>query len=266
MKKILVLALFICLGSQIFAQDDSTMGISLGFQYGTAQVFDGGVVRRISEPGVLVTFRLLPGSVGFFGRLGVLFPSKVTEGSLTLDYGQYDYIVFINAALGASFKVPMNDKFMFIVDAGLSINDLLYGGSFRDNIYASWSVFIQQLGAYYKGGHDFINVKMNHRYNDFAFGILGNVAARYNFNRNFYVELGLAASFDFLRYRSYKFTAEFEKDADKTAAVTVFPADKLEFNKDDPTKADRLILESTGKFNVFKQFTFIPSLSVGFSF
>jgi len=264
MKKILILALFICLGSHIFAQE-----LSLGFQYGTARVFDEGqTVRRITEPGLLLTFRLLPESVGFFGRIGLLFPSRVSEGPLTLSYDQYNYIVFLNAALGASFKVPMNDQFMFIIDAGMSINNLFYGGSFRDTIDASWSIFVQQLGTTISGGHTFNNIKMSHRYNDYAFGILANVAARYNFNRNFYMELGLAASFDFLRYRSYKFTAEFEKDADKYAAASTFPADKLEglTGTGSSAKADRLVLESSGYFNVFKQFTFIPSLSVGYSF
>jgi len=265
MKKIIVLLIFICLGGGLFAQMGIDLG--LGFEYGTARVIDDGTtVRKLTEPGAVITFRFVPNTVGFFGRLGLLFPSKVTEGGVTLTYSKYDYILFVNSGLGASFKVPINDRFVFFVDAGMSINDLFYGSSFKDTIDASWKIKIENLGTTYSGGHIFKNVDMKEKYNDWAFGLLGNVAMRFRFTSNLSLELGLAASFDFVRYRSYRFVADFTNatmDNTGTHPTTAdlqgsFPADKI--------NGTELHLESNGKFSIFKQFTFIPSLSILYSF
>ena len=261
MKKILVLLVFLCLGSILFAQAGGGIDIGIGFQYGLARVFDDGVtLREINEPGLLGTFRMMSGPIGLFGRVGLLFPSKVTEGELTLTYSEYDYILFANAGLGASFKAPLSDRFAFVFDLGLSINDLFYGGSFTDTIDASWKIKIENLGTSYSGGGRYENVRMKDKYNDWAFGVLGNAAMRFKFTNMVSLELGAAASFDFLRYRSYKFIADFSSATiHGNHPNTVFPSDKYD------SATDELTLESNGKFSIFKQFTFIPSISVIFS-
>lgn len=257
MKKILILAVCICLGSRIFAQ--SFVDLSLGFQYGTARVTDDGeTLRKITEPGVVATFRLIPGGIGFFGRAGLLFPSKVTEGEITLTHNNYDYILFINGGLGASVKVPLSDRFFLVIDVGMSINDLLYGGSYKENITSSWEAKLGNLGQTYKVTATFRDVKMRETYNDVAIGILGNVAGRFNFTKNLYLELGVAASFDFLRFKSYSFSADFSGSPDKSSAQSVFPAQLWD--------GDRVVFEEDMDFSIFKQFTFIPSISIGFSF
>jgi hypothetical protein len=256
MKKILVLALFIGLGGLAFAQAGADLGV--GFQYGTARISDKGELRRkITEPGILLSGHLAPGAIGFFARFGALFPSSVTEGGLTLDYDSYDYILFFNAAFGPSFNVSLGSRFALILDVGLSINDLFYGGSYKENINAAWSVKIENLGAYYSGGHNFTNVPMTETYNDIGVGLLGNLAMRFFFTQTVFLELGAAASFDFLRFKSYKFTADLSDHSSYIAGS--FPADKL-----DPNNPNKLLLESNSDFSVFKQFTFIPSISVGF--
>ncbi|MDR2072250.1 MAG: hypothetical protein LBP60_02305 [Spirochaetaceae bacterium] len=263
MRKSLVFALFMGLGSFLFGQTGGGLSLGLGFQYGTARVFDkGDTLREIVEPGLLVNLRFIPGSLGFFARLGVLFPSDVTEGDLNLSHDEYDYILFLNGALGPAFSVPLNDRFIFIFDLGLSINDLLYGGSYTSDIDATWEIKFNNMGQTYiqKGGRVFNNVKMKEVYNDMAFGLMGNAALRFKFTRNVYIELGVAASFDFLRLRIYKFAADFTGQPSDWADD--FPNGKL----DNPADPRELILESDSKFGVFKQFTFIPSISVGFSF
>ncbi|MCL1814268.1 MAG: hypothetical protein FWG27_00380 [Treponema sp.] len=274
MKKILTLMVFICLGSEIFAQD-GFLGLSLGFQYGTAQVFDNGeTLRKITEPGAIFTLRMLTGPIGFFGRIGLLFPSSVTEGDLTLTYSSYDYILFINGAFGASFDIPLNDRFAFIIDTGMSINDLTYGGSYRDIIDATWKVKIENMGQpiYFSGGQRIENVKMKETYNDIALGIIGNVAMRFNFTRNAYLELGAAASFDFLRLRTYKFAADFRhlNDLERETIVANIPGVKTEEKEISPGNfhvlATELVLESDSRFNAFKQFTFMPSICIGWRF
>jgi len=262
MKKFLMLMVFICAGSWVFAQ---TLDASLGFQYGTARVVDDGVtVRKITEPGAVITVRMVPSEIGFFGRFGMLFPSKVTEGGATLTYDNYSHILFINGALGASFKVPITNQFSFFFDTGLSINDLLYGGSYKETIDASWKIKLENLGTTLSGGGVYRNVDMKESYNDFGIGIMGNAAMRFNFTQRVYLELGLAASFDFWRLRSYEFAADFTKLSDaerKSAADNVAGVEK-----DDQGRATKLVLKSSSKSNFFKQWTFIPSLSVGMSF
>jgi len=261
MKKFLMLAVFICLGSRIFAQFLDT---SLGFQYGTARVVDGGeTLRKISEPGVVLTVRAVPDSIGLFGRIGLLFPFKVTEGGATLTYDNYNHILFINGALGPSFKAPLTDRLAFFFDAGLSINDLMYGGSYKDTIDASWQIKLENLGTTFSGGGVYRNVEMKESYNDIAFGIMGNAAMRFNFTQSIYLELGVAASFDFLRSRSYEFSADFSKlsNAQRKSAADNIPG----IEKDEDGYATKLVLKSDSKSNVFKQWTFIPSLSVGVS-
>jgi hypothetical protein len=260
MKKVLVFALLIGAGSFLFGQDGG-MELGLGFQYGRAQVFGKNVtMREITEPGILLTLRLAPGPIGFFARLGALFPSEVTEGGLTLTYDEYDYILFLNGALGPSFSVPLG-SFAFIFDVGLSINDLLYGGSYRDTINARWSIKLENLGTTFKGGHTYENIRMSEVYNDVAIGIFGNAVLRFSFTPSVYLELAGAASFDFLRFINYSFSADLTgNSAWPDQAKNDFPADKLD-NPNNPTK---LILESDSAFKIFKQFTFVPSISVGF--
>ena len=270
MKKVLILVLLISMGGLVFAQD-TTIDIGIGFQYGLAKVFeDGKTVRDIMNPGVLATFRFNPGSIGGFGRIGLLFPSKVKEGEVTIAYPDYDYILFVNGALGVTFKQPIGDKLGFIIDAGISINDLTYSGSFKDNIDASWSVKIENLGTTYSGGHKFTNVTMKESNNDFAIGLIINPALRFSFNRNVSMEFGAAISYDFLRYRSYKFYADFRHagldgdagpsaDSMKSAVAATFPADKV-------TGDQEITLETDGKWSIVQQFTIIPSISVIFSF
>ena len=269
MKKIIVLVILLCLGGLLFAQNNF-IDVGIGFQYGLAKVVDDGkTVREIFEPGLLGTVRFYLGTFGLFGRIGLLFPSKVTEGALTLDYNSYNYILFANAGLGATFKMPLGDKFAFVLDIGMSIDDLFYGGSFTDTVDASWTVKIENLGYTYSGGHRFENVKMKDKYNDWGFGILGNAAIRFKFTDMISLELGVAASFDFVRYRSYRFVADFSKasangsfnqDYIKTAVEATFPADKID------SSGLEVTMESDGDFKIFKQFTFIPSISVVISF
>jgi len=219
-----------------------------------ARIFDKDVtLREIKEPGLLLNAHILTGTIGFFARFGALFPSSVSEGSLTLAYPQYDYILFINAAAGPSFNLPLGDRFAFILDVGLSFNDLFYGGSYTANINSSWSVKIENLGSYY-GGVALPNVPMTESYNDIGIGILGNLAIRFFFTQDVFLELGAAASFDVLRFKSYKFTAKVG-----SANTGFFPSAMI-----DPNDADKIILEELIKFSVFKQFTFIPSILVGF--
>jgi hypothetical protein len=270
MKKTLFLVSLICFGSVIFAQ--TGMDLSLGFQYGTARVFDKGeTLREITEPGILLTFRGVPAAMGFFARIGLLFPSSVTEGSLSLTYSNYDYLLFLNGALGAAFKIPIEEQFSFFIDAGFSINNLFYGGSFKDTINASWTVKLENLGTSYSGGHIYENIKMTESYNDVSFGIMGNAAIRINFSRSVFLELGAAASFDFLRIRSYKFYADFTSGPQhwQDWALSDFPHDQLKIDEEGSPpkkKAKELILESDSSSSIFKQFTFIPSISIGFCF
>ncbi|MDR2663690.1 MAG: hypothetical protein LBC31_11905 [Treponema sp.] len=257
MKKILIIALFLSAGGMVFGQ--LGLSLDLGFQYGMARVADNGeTLRQIVEPGVLLTVRFVPNTIGAFGRIGLLFPSKVDEGDLTLSYSQFKYILFINGGLGVSFKVPLNERFSFIFDAGASINDLLYGGSYTEDIDGSWEIKLDNIGQTYKGGHVFKNVKMSEVYNDVAVGLLGNAAIRFNFTPSIHLELAAAASFDFLRFKSYKFSADLSNDWEE--AKKTFPAEKL----DESSK--KLILEKDMDFSVFKQFTIIPSISIGFTF
>ena len=268
MKKFLVLAVFLCLGSLAFAQ--MGMDVSLGFQYGTARITEDGVTRReITEPGVLATFRMAPNNIGFFGRMGLLFPTKVTEGNLTLTYRNLDYILFMNMAFGASFKAPLTSQLTFVFDGGISLNDMMYGGSYRDTIDASWKIKIENMGSPIEmsGGEKFTNVRMKDSYNDFGIGVFGNAAMRFNFTQSFYLELGAAASFDFLRLRTYKFSADFSQskksnglDFNPGDLNAVFPADKID------SSGTSITLGKTNDWNVFKQITFIPSISVGYSF
>jgi hypothetical protein len=261
MRKMVVLALL--LGFDGFLSGQS-IGASLGFQYGTAQVTENRETRRkVTEPGILLTLRFVPATVGAFGRLGMLFPSEVTEGDLTLSYSQYDYILFFNGAFGASFYVPINNRLSFFFDAGLSINDLCYGGSYKDTITASWNIKLGNMGGGYSGTTTYSNIPMKESYNDVAFGILGNAALRFNFTQRVFLELGVAASFDFLRLRTYKFAADFSAypNTGGSAWQNNFPGGKY----DDPADPHQLILDSNSKWGVFKQFTFIPSISVGMS-
>jgi hypothetical protein len=256
MKKILILAVCICLGSRIFAQ--SLLDLSLGFQYGTARVTDNSeTLRKITEPGILLTFRMVPNDIGFFARVGLLFPSSVIEGDLTLTYAKLNYILFINGGLGVSLKVPMTGQFSLAFDMGMSINDLLYGGSYKETIDTRWEAKLENIGQTYSGGHEFKNVPMSESYNDVALGLLGNAAARFHFTSNIYLEVGIAASFDFLRFKTYNFSAVFNDPAEKALAEGLFPKARWEGNE--------VIFESDTEFSIFKQFTFIPSLSIGFS-
>jgi hypothetical protein len=257
MRKIFILVLFFTgFGGFLFGQ----VSAGLGFQYGTARVFDKGeTLREITEPGVLLTVRFIPATAGVFGRIGMLFPSEVTEGDLTFSYSHYDYILFFNGAFGASFQVPLNSRFSFIFDAGISINDLFYGGSYTETIDTRWTIKLENIGQTYTGGREFKNVKMRETYNDINFGLLGNAAMRFHFTKSVFLELGAAASFDFLRLRTYKFAADFSSvKATYPDWADDFPNGKVE--------GDKLILDSSSKFSVFKQFTFIPSISVGMSF
>ena len=271
MKKIIPLAFFICTVSLIHAQNSP--GVGIGFQYGTARVFDNGeTLRKITEPGIRLSIRSVPAVVGIFGHIGLLFPFKVTEGDVTLSYGDYKYIFFLNSAMGASFKIPINDRFSFFIDAGISINDLLYGGSFKDTIDASWTIKLENLGTTYKGGYKFENIKMKERYNDVSFGIAGNAAMRINFSTKVFFEIVSTVSLDFLRLRKYKFSADFTSGPYgsnwEKEALNVFPRDKLKIVDENTVneRATELILESDCRLTVFKQFTFIPGVCVGFSF
>lgn len=253
-----------------FSQD--TAEASFGFQYGRAKVVDDGVkLRQISEPGVLLTLRMVPNTVGIFAHAGLLFPTKVTEGSVSLTYDNYKYILFMNTAVGASFKVPISNEMAVYIDAGMGINDLMYGGSFRDTLDASWTIKLDNLGTTYSGGAVFKNIQMKESYNDLTFGIVGNVALRLNFSSNAFIVLGTAVSYDFWRYRSYEFYADFTSGPTSWGkeALDTFPHDKLTIvNKDDPlnVRATKLTLSSNGEGTRIKQFTFMPSISIGLKF
>ena len=268
MKKIILLPLLICISSLVFAQFPLDLG--LGFQYGTARVFyQGETTREITEPGVVFNLRVVPDTIGFFGHIGLLFPSSVTFGGTTLTYNDYDYILFLNSAMGVSFKAPLNDRLGFFFDAGISINNMFYGGSFKDTIDASWTIKLENLGTTYTGGHKYENIKMKESYNDVSFGILGSPGMRFYFTRTVFFELGAAVSFDFLRVRSYKFYADFTSGRSEWQdwALADFPHDKLEIEEEHGVeKAKKLILDSNSQGSTFKQFTFIPRLSVGISF
>ena len=269
MKNIIFLVILICLCNIVFAQNG--LDLSLGFQYGTARVKDNGeTLRKITEPGVVLTLRMVPDAIGLFTHVGLLFPSKVTEGDVTLSYSNYNYILFLNGAIGVGFKMPINERLDFHLDAGISINDLLYGGSFKDTIDASWTIKLENLGTTYSGGHKYENIKMKESYNDVSFGILGNMALKLKFTRSLFMMAGMAASFDFLRMRSYKFYADFTSlplEYQKYA-LGDFPHDKLKIADEGKAneRATELTLESDNQGSVFKQFTFIPSISIGFSF
>jgi hypothetical protein len=256
MKKILVLAVFIGLGGLLFGQAGLDFG--LGFQYGTARIFDKGETRReLTEPGALLSVHFSTGTIGAFGRFGALFPSSVTEGGLTLDYGSYDYIIFFHGAIGLSYNLAPNDRFAFVIDVGMSIDDLYYGRSYTETIGISWSIEIENMGYSNTGGAVIPDVKMNETYSDLNFGILGNVAMRFFFTENVFIELGAAATFDFLRFRSFSFTA----NVGDTNVDNYFPNAKT-----DPDDPGTIVLEGNGRFSVFKQIAFIPSISVGFRF
>ena len=258
-KRIPLLLVLFSLCVFLFSQNLLDLGI--GYQYGMANVFDSGeTLRKIKEPGVVATLRILPENVGIYGRIGLLFPSKVTEGSLTLTYNDYNYILFLNGGVGFSVNVPLGRHFSLFFDIGISINDLLYGGSYTDTIDATWNIKLHNLGTTIKGGYKFENVKMKESYNDVSFGILGNPALRFKYGKSLYMELGAAVSFDFLRTKSYKFSADLSRYSYHDIK-NAFPAGKL----DDPDEPKELILEKNSQFSVFKQFTFIPSISLGFS-
>jgi hypothetical protein len=262
----------ISIGGLAFAQD-SSMEIGAGFQYGLASLKDedGKTVRKIQVPGALGTFRYFMGDIGFFGRFGVLLPPSVTEGELKLDWDHYDYILFFNGGLGVSFKMPVSNQFELVFDVGMGINDLTYQSSGYDNIMAAWEVKIEQLGITYSGGTNFYNVKMNETYNDFSFCLLDNVAFLMNFNRNISLELGVAVGYDFLRRKTYNFSADFKEaytSPDKSVASKVTPDDISSVFVDalvDDTKNYKVNFEeSKGKMTLGRQLTFIPSLSVIF--
>jgi hypothetical protein len=256
---LLVLIIGICLCQGLFGQRGRDL--SLGFQYGTARVNNNGkTIREINEPGVLVNFHMMPGTVGFFGRLGLLFPSQVSEGKLTLSYDQYDYILFLNSGLGASVGTKLNNEFSLIIDLGLSINNLFYGGSYTESIDTSWEYKLENIGKTYSGGYHFTNVKMSESYNDMGIGLLGNAALRFNFTRNAFLELGLAASFDFMRFKSFEFAASFRPGKDWEEAKANFTDNIVD------EKNRKVVFEEKSKFSIFKQYTFIPSLNVGFRF
>ena len=266
MKKIIIVIVFLCLGSMLYAKDEVDLGI--GFQYGLAMVFDDGEIQRdIMEPGLLATFRATYDMFGFFGRFGLLFPCKVSEGNFSVDYNNYDYILFANSGFGAAIKIPLDKRFALIFDIGLSINDLFYGGSYKDNIDATWKIKIENMGSpfYLTGGDYFTNVSMKDKYNDWAFGVLGNAAVRFRFSDLVSLEFGIAGTFDFLRYRSYRFIADFTFAHSsiywyitEDYLKAVFPGAIV--------NGKQVTLGSNGKFNTFKQFTVIPSLCVFFSF
>jgi len=284
MKKLIILLLVLCLGVPVFAQQ---MDLGLGFQYGTARIFDSGEnLREISEPGFVLTFRMVPETIGFFARAGLLFPSEVTETvwvkrvpgeveegykEFTISNKEYDYVLFLNAALGASLRAPISNQLNFLIDVGLSINNLFYNLSRGGHtIDASWQVRIEQTGQTYKGGNDFRNVTLRDNYSDLAMGLFANPALRFNFTPNIFLELGVAASFDFLRFKSWSFEADFKNatigpggsPVQTTHLEESFPHYMVE-NNNNPMRVE---FESTSDFSMFKQFTFIPSLSVGYSF
>ena len=255
----------------LFAQNTADM--SIGFQYGRAKVKEDGVtIRQISEPGILFTMRMVPGSMGVFGHAGRLFPSKVTEGNVSLTYDNYNYILFLNTAFGVSFKLPLSDLVAIHIDAGMGINDIMYGGSFRDTLDASWTIKLENLGtnSTFSGGTVFENIKMRESYNDLTFGLVGNVAARFSLGPKTFLVLGTAVSYDFWRYRSYEFYADFTSGPTywQTEALHVFPYDKLTIKDKGKIneRATKLTLSESGQGSKITQFTFMPSISIGMSF
>jgi hypothetical protein len=263
-RKILLIAALVFLGGLGFAQDTG-IEFGLGFQYGWAKVVSNGkTLREINEPGLLLNIRaFLMGDIGFFGRAGLLFPDGVTEGGITITNEQYNYILFVNGGLGVSVRLPLNERFGFMFDVGVGINDLTYGGSYKDTIDARWSVKLENLGTSYSGGHRYENIEMKEKYNDLSFGLLLNAAFRIGFTPRVYMELGSAFGFDFLRYRMFEFSANLVNPNHpewRTQAAGDFPADKL----DDATNPSKVILNSENKMTVFKQFTVIPCIMIGF--
>ena len=268
MKKIIIILIVFCLGVPLFAQTGG-IDMGLGFQYGTARVFDEGEdLREITQPGLVISFRLATDTIGFFGRLGIFMPSIVTEGELELKLKDYDYILFLNPALGVSFKAPINNQISFIMDVGLSFNTLTYGGSFTDTIDARWEVKIQQMGVTYRGGAEYTNVKMKDSYTDMGVGLFGNAAMRFNFTPNVYLELAAAASFDFLRFKTWTFSADFSQ-ATRVNGPNPFTNDTLKGDFPGAMVDDvglSITLDTTSDFSLFKQWTFIPSISIGYTF
>ena len=220
----------------------------------------------------MFTLRTNNTGIGYFSRVGLLFPPSVTEGSLTLDYSNYNFILFYNIGFGASFTVPFDKIFSLIADLGLSINDLNYGGSYRDTIDATWQGKFETMDTvYYQWkGHVYENIKIKERYNDTAIGILGNVGLNMRLAPNISLQLAVAVSYDFVRIRSYRFFADFESGYYKWPewALGDFPASHLTILEDEygDEYATELILESDSKLSAFKQFTFLPSISITFSY
>ncbi|GMO41232.1 MAG: hypothetical protein Pg6C_02010 [Treponemataceae bacterium] len=261
-QKIIIIVPLLFLSGLVFAQDIG-LDAGLGFQYGWAwEVSNSKTLREIHEPGLLANVRVMLGDIGAFGRVGLLFPDRITEGGITISNEQYDYMLFVNGGLGIAFRVPISDRFGFVVDTGISINDVAYGGSYTDTIDARWSIKLENLGASYSGGHIFENIKMKETYNDVSFGLLLNTAFRINLASHVYMEIGSAFSFDFLRYKMFEFSADLKSGASDwpANAKAVFPADKL----DDPDNPTKVILNSDNKMTVFKQFTVIPCIMIGF--
>ena len=276
MKKIIFVLMFICLGISLFGQE-SFMDLGIGFQYGFANVREDGVsTREIKEPGILFTLRSRGTGIGLFGRVGLLFPASVTEGGLTLDYSNYNFILFYNIGMGPSYTIPFDSMFSLVLDLGISINDLNYGGSYRDTIDASWQGKFESMGTvhYYWIGHEYKNIKIKERYNDVAIGILGNVGLNMRLTRNISLQLAAAVSYDFFRIRSYRFFADFLSGNfmnDSTWpywALDDFNHSNLTIQQDEYGRdyATKLDLESNRQFDIFRQFTFLPSISVIFRF
>ena len=264
MKKLIALVVLLGSAAALFGQSAE---LGIGFQYGTARIFDKGtILREITEPGILLSGRLTGNTVGGFARIGLLFTSEVNEGDVTRKGSDFDYILFVNGAIGPSFNIPLSGPLSFVIDAGLDINDLVYGSSFKDDIDASWSIKIENLGATYTGGRKFFGVKMKETYNDVAIGIFANVAAHFALGQHAYLEAGGAASFDFIRVRSYSFKADFTNashsgpgsESMEEAVSKTFP--------DAMVDGKVMTLEKNADWSLFKQFTFIPSITIGYRF
>lgn len=267
-KLIFVVILCAVLGGAAFGQVlGGALDVSLGFQYGLVNTWNnaGGVARSLLEPGFVLGVRFNPGMVGFFGRVGLLLPMELKEGDRTLTYDQYQYILFVNGALGATFKAIDTPRIALIIDAGVSINDLVYGFATTGTIDTSWKVTVENgMGQTLNlaGGEKFDNVKMDSTWNDVGVGLLANLAFRFKFNSLVYMELGGAVSFDFLRWKTYKFSATFPStNLDKVK--NAFPAAMVEQNASGTITAT---FDETNVFSMFRQFSFVPSLSVGFTF
>ena len=255
MKKIAFALVFVLCVLGLSAQAGIELG--LGFQYGTARIFDKTIIREITEPGIVAGARFNLGPIGLFARAGALFPSRVSEGDLTISSSNFNYILFINGALGPSLQIPLGPV-SFALDLGLSINDLVYGGSHRENIDTRWVVKLEHLGTSYQGGREYRNIKMSESYGDIGIGLFGNAAFRFHFSKTIFMELAAAASFDFIRIRSYSFSADFSNTSYAGSWSSDFPEGKVE--------GDKLVLEKDSELSIFKQFIFIPSISVGFRF